>query len=99
MTRKRFIRLVMAEGIQRNQAEEIGERLMLTCQSWEQAYIRFELVKGHLPDLTIRFDDILSFSAQKIIQAIQKLSDALRRLSLNLEPISRLKEADHDPGD
>ena len=27
----------MAEGIQRNQAEEIGKRLMLTCPSWEQA--------------------------------------------------------------
>lgn len=92
MTRKRFIRLVMAEGIQRNQAEEIGERLMLTCQSWEQAYIRFGLVKGHLPDLTIRREDIFTFSVQKFVQAVQRISDAFRRLSLNLEPISRQKE-------
>lgn len=92
MTRKRFIRLVMAEGIQRNQAEEIGERLMLTCTSWEDAYIRFGLVKGHLPDLTIQLEDLFSYAAQKIIQAIQKLSDAFRQLSLNLEPISRQKE-------
>ena len=93
MTRKRFIRLLMAEGIQRNQAKEIGERLMLTCKSWEQAYIRFGMVKGHLPDLSIRFDDVFSFSIEKISQAIKHLADVCRKFPLITESLCKQKEA------
>lgn len=96
MTRKRFIRLVMAEGIQRNQADELRMRLMLMCNSYEEAYVRFRMVKGHLPDLSIRFDDVVGFSIEKICQAIKQLADVCRNFPIALEPLRKQKEATDD---
>ena len=93
MTRKRFIRLVMAEGIQRNQADDLRMRLMLMCNSYEEAYARFRMVKGHLPDLSIRFDDVLSISIEKISQAIKHLADVCRKFPLITESLRKQKEA------
>lgn len=96
MTRKRFIRLVMAEGIQRNQADELRMRLMLMCNSYDEAYVRFQMVKGHLPDLNIRFEDVFSFLIKKICEAIKQLADVCRDFSNALEPLRKQKEATDD---
>lgn len=92
MTRKRFIRLVMAEGVQRNQADDLRMRLMLMCNSYEEAYARFRMVKGHLPDLNIRFEDVFSFSIKKICEALKHLADVCRKFPLSLESMRKQKE-------
>lgn len=92
MTRKRFIRLVMAEGIQRNQADELRMQLMLMCNSYEEAYTRFRMVKGHLPDLSIRFDDVFGFTIEKISQALKHLADVCRKFPLIPESLCKQKE-------
>lgn len=100
MTRRRFVRLVMAEGIQRNLAEALAERIILMDGSWERAYGRFEMVKGHLPDLSIRAEDILRYSAEKIGAAVKKLGEAFRQIALTIRPLAGQREAeDEDPRD
>lgn len=82
MTRKRFIRLVMAEGIQRNQAYEIAFRMWVIHENWEQSYRHFLLVKGHLPDLTVRISDCVRMINIAINEALPKVKAAIENAIL-----------------
>lgn len=88
MTRKRFIRLVMAEGIQRNQAHDIAFRMWVIHENWEESYRHFRLVKHHLPDLTVRMDDVLEFAVGIIRKAVEHASIAFRDAALKIRPIT-----------
>lgn len=82
MTRKRFIRLVMAEGIQRNQAYETAFRMWVIHENWEQSYRHFLLVKSHLPDLTVRISDYARMINIAINEALPKVKAAIENAIL-----------------
>ena len=82
MTRKRFIRLVMAEGIQRNQAYDIAFRMWVIHENWEESYRHFRLVKHHLPDLTVRLSDYIHLINDAMNRAKQQLIESVESLIL-----------------
>ena len=94
MTRKRFIRLLMAEGVQRNQANDLALRMWLIHENYEQSYRHFELVKGHLPDLTVTLADYIAMMNTKIKQSSESIIKALESFVLNT--LTGLQSNDRD---
>lgn len=82
MTRKRFIRLLMAEGIQRNQAHDIAFRMWVIHENWEESYRHFRLVKHHLPDLTVRMGDYIHLINDAMNRVKQQLIESVESLIL-----------------
>lgn len=76
MTRKRFIRLMMAKGIQRNPANDFADQLIQGCGTWETAYVVSMLI--YLPRLTKRFDALARFAVQQGIKDRLDFLEAIR---------------------
>ncbi|SCJ78807.1 Uncharacterised protein [uncultured Flavonifractor sp.] len=66
MTRKRFVKLIMARGISRNEANELAGRVVDACVSYKDAY------KAYTTSLPKVFDTI-----RTAVEAIQRVANAI----------------------
>lgn len=81
MTKKRFIKLLMSKGIQRNEAQKIAARYNLRNIPYEKAYSDFLLKNG------------VSLAFKRLGQQAENLNAALRNISCAAkQAISQIKE-------
>lgn len=77
MTRKRFVKLLMARGFSRNQANQTAKVSMLRHGSYELAYIAWSLGITKVPDAFRNFSRALSNLVTAATARISELTEAL----------------------
>lgn len=77
MTRKRFVKLLMANGFSRNQANQTAKSFVLRYGSYELAYIAWSLGITKVPDAFRNFSRALSKLIVAATVAISKTTELL----------------------
>ena len=81
MTRKRFIRLLMAEGVQRNKAHEVAWTTQKSGVSYADAWFTMQ---HHLPIISFKI------SVKALRKAALEAGEAIRRIAARFSAISEL---------
>lgn len=72
MTRKRFVKLAMANGYSRNSANRIAEKVPTSGKTYAEAHKALLAVK----ELTAAFTPALSEAVERFTQAVSKMAKA-----------------------
>ena len=83
MTRKRFIKLAMARGVQKREAQKIALLYHAKNIPYEKAYRAFILAR--MTSSFVKF----SVSCSKLSKSLQKLTQTIRKLGKELQEDER----------